>query len=297
MNARSIWATLLLLSFTLPLLGCGDESGSTQLITVEDAKQANLILVRLEESGVTGAQLRDESSSRAASFVVSVPADQLAASRRVLVRYDLPRSKAGGFDDMLAGNRLIPTATEERARLMHAAAGELAKTFEMWDRIVDARVHLTVPEKDSLSPRGADQAAPSALVALRFVPGSNASRPIEDEEVRRMVIAAIANLGGTADENETPPDSSRVIVQWAEVESVGSNDSSGMAEQNRALTAELEALRGQLSGGVSPGPAQHTPRILLGATRLFAILTLIFGALFLIERRKGNGKQRAASDA
>lgn len=326
---------LLVLALVAPwLAGC--EGDTTEaLISVPDVKQANLIMVRLEDSGITHAVLRTAVENRAAVFVIRVPPDRLADARRVLVKYDLPRTTEGGFAQLLSGNRLIPTASEERARLMYATAEELARTFEMWDRIVDARVHFTIPERDEFGMSGEIEEPISALVVLRYIPTEEEvaaldndptaplgdSRPIPDKEVMAMVRAAVSGLpatpaeqsqaaGGTEDttfaarpggtgsgggvaEVDNPDQSdAAVIVQWARVTPVPltSGDATNQTQALRAhvkdLEVELEKLKTDASDKDGEPEAPTARIFLLATTTSFAMLTVIFGFLFVNERRK-----------
>jgi len=309
----------LLLAPLVAVSGCDDGAATESLITVTDVKQANLIMVRLEDSGVPDAVLEEDAGTRSTSYSVRVPANRLADARRVLVKYDLPRSTEGGFDQMLSGSRLIPTESEERARLMHATASELARTFEMWDRIVDARVHLMLPEQDELAAGDSQNDAVSALVVLRYIPTAEEENstnnttsehrtPIEDEDVKDMVAAAITPLWQPVDDSResegSPPGgnangSGPIVVQWARVESVGAGDSQlGEAQRTIAqLQQQLAELRD--AEGKDPSAASllddrggsTTRLLLLGTTSAFAILTVVFGYLFVNERRKSSARK------
>lgn len=204
------------------LAGCAEQT--EELISVPTEKEANRILVALETEGVKGGSKESgkAESGRGTVWKVKVPKTALFESRKLLVQLDLPREVQGGFEEMLKQGGLIPTKTDERAKLMHAMAGELARTFEAFDRVVQARVHLVIPEHDPLRKKE-DQQPPRATVFIKYVslpkdaaaPATRletSSQPAEEEtprptangaqepawvksrEVRKMVLNSIEGI-------------------------------------------------------------------------------------------------------
>jgi len=83
----------------------------------------------------------------------------------------------------------------------HALAGELSKTLEGVEGVLEARVHLVLPTRDPLAPPDAQQSAPKASVLLRVGQRS----PLANEELQRLVAGAVKDLD--------PKSVSVVIVQ------------------------------------------------------------------------------------
>jgi len=104
-------------------------------------------------------------------WVIRAPASQAYAARRLLVQLNLPREERPGFDGMLAERGLIPTKTDERARMMHATAQELETTFESYQRVIESRVHVVIPDDDTIT-GGNPEATPSASVFIKYSAGS-----------------------------------------------------------------------------------------------------------------------------
>jgi len=151
----------LALAAVLLLVGCGDE----ELLHGLEEGQANRVLVALSEQGIRGRKAREEGGDGGWMVVVG-PADA-GRSRRILAERELPRPRAPGFADVFGKGSLVPTPLEERALLHHALAGELSRSIEAVDGVVEARVHLSLPAADPLRPEAARPARASVLVKVR----------------------------------------------------------------------------------------------------------------------------------
>lgn len=211
------------------LAGCRDKV--EPLIEVETQKEANQVLVALNKSGIEDAECRPFKAARRIVWLVSVKPDDLAEARAVLVQYDLPRERHSGYADMLDNQGIIPSATDDRARLMHAMAGELERTLELFDKVVAARVHVVLPEVDPLRRKNQPASQPSALVVIKYLPEADNTPPKDDQDaierhlfgatkqVEDLVRSAIGTeLSGEATGGDpTPPVS--VKVQFTPAES------------------------------------------------------------------------------
>ncbi len=112
-------------------------------------QQANEILVVLERNGIQASKAQEEGGETVA-FTISVPKRDAARAMQILRENDLPQQQAKGFNEVFAKTSLIPTAMEEKALYLQAVCGELAKTIEAINGVVDARVHVVLPESDVL---------------------------------------------------------------------------------------------------------------------------------------------------
>jgi flagellar M-ring protein FliF len=118
--------------------------------------QANSISYRLAAGGQT----------------VLVPAEQVAQVRVDLAAEGLPAKGGKGFElfDMSA---LSLTPLAERVNFVRALQGELAKTIMQLEPVVNARVHIVLPDQ---SPFVREQTPAKASVMLRLKPGAPLSR-------------------------------------------------------------------------------------------------------------------------
>ncbi|MBI2895423.1 MAG: secretion protein [Deltaproteobacteria bacterium] len=184
----------------LPLLAFAALAGpGCEQVTVQaglDERSANEIALVLDEGGIAS---RKEPEAAAAGggrtwAVTVVPADSGRAFQLLSDR-GLPRAAPPGFDEILRNQSLIPTSGEERARHVHALSGELARTFESVRGILEARVHLALPEPVLLEVEGAPPQAVRASVLLKV---SEADPPIPVDDARRLVAGAVPGLEAQA---------------------------------------------------------------------------------------------------
>lgn len=140
-------AVALLFGVLALLSGC--ERG-TSLVSVSTQKEAIEILVELDAYGISDATMRSITKGRESTFEISVPAAEVSSARKLLLSRDLPRIPTSGLEVYTSGGAIIPTPTDERAKLMHAISGELEQTLENVNGVTRARVHIVLPEKDSL---------------------------------------------------------------------------------------------------------------------------------------------------
>jgi len=166
---------------------CGDE----ELLHGLDETQANQSLVALGDDGISGRKVREDGSE--GGWTVTVPSGEGARARRLLAARELPRARPPGFAEVFGKGSMVPTPAEERALYQHALAGELARSLETIDGVVEARVHLALPAPDPLRPEA--RAAPRAAVLLKC--RAEARAPIESlaAGIRSLVAGAAEGLG------------------------------------------------------------------------------------------------------
>ncbi len=155
-----------------------------------DEEQANQILVTLDSSGIGAAKERLAGSGDEALWEVHVASDDVGPALGILRSADLPRTPEPGIEEVFGEGSLVPTATEERARYSAALAGELARSIESIDGVLDARVHVAIPETrdfalDEEPPR------PRASVLVKYRAGEP---PYEEGAVRALVAGAVHGM-------------------------------------------------------------------------------------------------------
>ncbi len=183
-------ATLLL--GTVLFAGC-----QTEIQHGLNEKEANEILVVLERRGIATTKEKEE-GGREITWKIAVPKAHAANAAMLLKENELPRPREAGFEMFQRGS-LIPTATEERAMFLKALSGELSRTLSSVDGVLDARVHINIPQKDELADTS-QRPKPSASVLLKYrVPAPEAGRkapppPLSEEEVQSLVARAVQEL-------------------------------------------------------------------------------------------------------
>lgn len=158
-------------------------------------RDANEIVLRLEEAGVPARKDREGAAAGGAgaerAWSVTVGSSDAGRALQVLADHALPHEAPPGFSEVLSGDSLIPTAAEERVRHRQALCGELSKTLESVRGVIEARVHIAVPEGQELATLEAPNLAPTASVLLRI---SAPNPPVAVDDVRRLVAGAVPGL-------------------------------------------------------------------------------------------------------
>jgi len=178
--ARRGWPTLI----CALLVGC-----SVEILHDVDEATANEVLATLERRGIDGDKIRAVQGSTS-TYTVSVPRGEAAAAWKILRSENLPRPEQAGLGEVFGKTGLVPTATQERALMHHALSGELARTLQSVDGVLEARVHLVLPSRDPLSPPDMPVSPAKASVLLRL--GGKA--PLKREDVQRLVAGSVKDL-------------------------------------------------------------------------------------------------------
>ncbi len=99
------------------------------------------------------------------------------------------RTESSNFDNLQTEPRLLMTPREERTRWAAALSVELARSLERLPGVIDARVHLALPD----APLALDQPQPpgKAAVLLRREHGAS---PAAESHVRALVAGAVEGL-------------------------------------------------------------------------------------------------------
>lgn len=79
-----------------------------------------------------------------------------------------PRDKFVKIGDVFQKSGLVSSPTEERIRYMYALSQEIAETLMRIDGVMNARVHIVIPDNDPLA---AKVTPSSAAVFIRYRPG------------------------------------------------------------------------------------------------------------------------------
>ena len=141
----------------LLLAGCDKE---TTLHSGLEERQANLVMAALIDEGIGCHKTPGEEGA----WNVMVSEARFADAVNLLERKGLPRNPHMGVGEVFKKTGMISSPSEERIRFMDALAQDLAKTISMVDGVVDARVHVVLPENDPFA-RNAQPS--SAAVAIR----------------------------------------------------------------------------------------------------------------------------------
>lgn len=164
------------------LAGCEKE---TTLFSGLEERQANAALAALLENGIAAAKAPGDEGT----WNVTIGEKDFAAAASLCERRGLPRRTFNGVGAVFKKTGMVSSPSEERIRFMDAIAQDLAQTISMIDGVVDARVHVVLPENDPF----AKHALPSsAAVALRSRWDADLAEAIP--QVKSLVKNAIEGL-------------------------------------------------------------------------------------------------------
>jgi type III secretion protein J len=176
------------------LLGLLCACGREELLHGLDEAQANDALVALDEGGVRGEKRPGDGGDE--GWTLSVGARDAPAGRRILAAQGIPHPRAPGLGEVFGEAGMVPTPTEEHARYLHALSGELARSLEALDGVIEARVHLGLPQEDPMRP--GERRLPRAAVLLRCRPAACARVRSLEPGLRSLVAGAADGLAPDA---------------------------------------------------------------------------------------------------
>lgn len=254
---RRLQARFFLFVACLFLFGCSAElqEGLTE-------RQANRILTLLKGKGIAAQKSKDPGAKPPYNWkIAGVAQADIPKAIRLLHANNLPAKKVKGFADIYGGGGMkIPTKTEERAKYQMALSGELVNTLKRIQGVIDARVHLVIPEEKILQRPGQVQAKPSASVLIMH--RANTRILITIQQIKTLIAGSLESL-----------DASRVnvvIVRQKMSQAAAGGDS---ADDSSSPTTGI--LGGFVS--VAKGDAMTLKIILI----VLALLLVVFISLFI----------------
>lgn len=177
MRRMICWAALALL-----LAGCDKEA---TLFSGLAESQANAALAALLESGIAATKAPGDEGT----WNVMIGEKDFAEAATLCERHGLPRRTFNGVGVVFKKTGMVSSPSEERIRFMDAIAQDLSQTISMIDGVVDARVHVVLPEND---PFAKNTLPSSAAVALRSRWDADLTEAIP--QVKSLVKNAIEGL-------------------------------------------------------------------------------------------------------
>jgi type III secretion protein J len=139
------------------LVGCDKE---VALHSQLEERQANLVMAALLDNGI----ICHKTPGDEGMWNVMISESRFAEATNLLEQKGLPRRSYQGVAEVFKKTGMVSSPSEERIRFMDALAQDLSRTISGIDGVVDARVHVVLPENDPF----AKNALPSsAAVAIR----------------------------------------------------------------------------------------------------------------------------------
>jgi type III secretion protein J len=152
------------------------------------------LIVLLRQNGIRASK-EPAGTGQDVTWSISVSPRDAGNAFLVLAENDRPRPEPQGFSDFFGNSKLIPTEMEEKAMFVQAQSGELARTIESMPGVIDARVHISIPEQDPLLQLrdGERPALPRASVLVKHWSSSDAGQ-VTAQDVRTLVAGGIDRL-------------------------------------------------------------------------------------------------------
>ncbi|MEG3175308.1 type III secretion inner membrane ring lipoprotein SctJ [Sphingomonas sp. RB3P16] len=182
MTVRS-WgrATGLLIALSLALAGCGRQELYSKLTEA----QANEMVAALQRAGISASKQEKGETG----WSIETAEGDFGRAVAVLQSQGYPRDDFATLGTVFKKEGFVSSPTEERARLAFGLSQELAHTISEIDGVVQARVHLALPEAQPL----ADAKQPSsASVFVKYRPGTNVEAQVG--KIKALVVTSIEGL-------------------------------------------------------------------------------------------------------
>lgn len=219
----------------LTLAACAQETVAHQQVE----REANRIIVVLQENGITAEKVKDE-ASRDLRFNVVVPQAERSQALNVLEQNNLPETPRKDTEDMFSAGGMIPTSQQERAKQIVGIEGDIVNALRKVPRVIEVQAAVSVPEPDPLRDVTEARPKPKASVLVVYQPDASKLPPISAEEVQKFVQAKLPEI--------TSKDVNVLLLP------------STMAEGMEAMAGDVTALGG--TTGLDPAIACEKDRVL-----------------------------------
>jgi len=160
--------------------------GRAELYSKLSETQANEMIAVLQSAGIEA----DKASAGAdAGWTLSTAKGDFGRAVEVLHAQGYPREEFASLGTVFKKEGFVSSPTEERARLTYGMSQELSHTVSEIDGVVQARVHLVLPENQPLAQN--PQPA-SASVFIKYRPGTNIDAQVG--KVKSVIVNSVEGL-------------------------------------------------------------------------------------------------------
>ena len=197
-----------------------------------------------EDAGAVANRLREqkvEFRTTGEGKAIEVPTDKVYDLRNDLASEGIPRSGNVGFE-LFDKSTLGSTDFREHINYKRALEGELSRTIQGIDGVVEARVHLAMPDRPIFSE---EKEPVKASVKLKLRPGYR----LTEKQVAGIVHLVASGVERLLPENVTVLDSfSNPLSSGGDLGDQSDDQTERQAKYERRLTTELQGLADRVLG-------------------------------------------------
>ncbi|MBO9664240.1 type III secretion inner membrane ring lipoprotein SctJ [Dokdonella sp.] len=183
-GSRFVLRVLTVLLFAFGLAGC--MSDSQVLYSNLDETQANEVAAALLRMGI---DVDKNKADRGTEWTVKVGKKDLPSAMAILEAAGLPRSAHPSMGEVFKKEGFVASPTEDKARYLYALSEELSDTLQRIDGVINARVHVALPDRDLI---GGKTDSASAAVVLVVAPGARVQE--RETDIKAIVKDAVEGL-------------------------------------------------------------------------------------------------------
>ena len=159
--------------------------GRAELYSKLSETQANEMIAVLQSAGIEASKQQNGE----AGWTLLTSQNEFGRAVEVLRSQGYPREEFASLGTVFKKEGFVSSPTEERARLVFGMSQELSHTISEIDGVVQARVHLALPENQPL----AQSAQPaSASVFIKYRPGINIDAQVG--KVKSLIVNSVEGL-------------------------------------------------------------------------------------------------------
>lgn len=240
-----------MLLLAVGLAGCA----RTPLYTELTETQANQVQAALLSAGIDA---QKTAMAKAKGWSISVNRADIPLSMSVLTAAGLPRHPSSTLGELFPKEGFVSSPLEERARYVFALSQEVEHTLMQLDGVVEARVHIAMPERTVL-----DDKPPSASASVVIIERPDAALEARETDIKAIVTDGIEGLN---DINRVTvkffirhPSNPRTAVVHASNGVLRGDNWGVAAEWGLPIAGAGGLLFWVFSGGTGRRPAARTP--------------------------------------
>jgi type III secretion protein J len=148
--------------------------------------QANEVQAALLSAGIDA---QKAALAKSKGWSISVDREDIPRAMAVLNASGLPRQPLRTLGEVFPKDGFVSSPLEERARYLFALSQEVEQTLMQLDGVIDARVHIAIPERSVL-----DDKPPSASASIVIIEQPGAHLEARETDIKAIVTDGIEGL-------------------------------------------------------------------------------------------------------